>query len=62
MKSYWEVKTTLQAMIPKIKEVDPERGGYLEKHLRFNDLTNTFSYTGKKAVINTLLKRIKILD
>lgn len=62
MESYWEIKATLESMIKKIKEADPERGVYLERHIQYDDQTATFSYSGKGSIMNALLGRIKIRD
>ncbi len=56
-KTFSQIKTYVLDSIEIIKSSDLERGGYLERHIIFDDRDETIKYTGEPEIIHAILNK-----
>jgi|CXWL01.1.fsa_nt_gi hypothetical protein len=49
-------------LIEKIRTVDPERGLYLSRHIKYNIRQQTITYTGSKTLLKDILDKTTVTD
>ncbi len=60
--SYEEFANLLRGIVKKVKASNLEKGAYLEKHFVYNEINQTFEYTGTETVIKEIIGNSLVED